>query len=298
MRTHRHINDSTTEKTMAAWIAAGASVIGGLMSSEGQDDVNATNLQIAANNSAFNAEQARINREFQDTQALRQMTFQETQREDQYQTAVADMKAAGLNPMLAYAQGGAKPTSGAMAGGSQATSAQNAVMGNRALAGLQGAASAAQITNIQADTEKKDAETDLTRAQIPESQARTEYTKALKKLSDNELEEKVKTFDNRLKTLGWTTRQAEAESDIRTSQQHLESARWNFHNDVAKGERDKLIAEASAIAAEARIRHLEIPAAVNAAAMERTEFGKVKPYIDPVTKGLGAAVGAIRNLRR
>lgn len=283
---------------MAAWISAAASVIGGLISSEGQEDTNEMNLRIASQNSAFNAEQARLNREFQDAQALRQMTGQEIQREDQYQTAVADMKAAGLNPMLAYAQGGAKPTSGASGSGSQATSAQNAVMGNKNLAGLMGAQSAAQISNIHADTEKKDAETDLTRAQIPESEARTEYTKALKKLSDNELQEKTQTFANRLKTLGWTTRTAEAESDIRTSQQHLESARWNFHNDVAQAERDKIRAEASAIAAEARIRHLEIPAAINAAAMENTDFGKAKPYIDPITKGVGAAVGAIRGLRR
>lgn len=52
----------------------------------------------------FNAEQRRINRE-----------WQERMSNTQYQRAVADMKRAGLNPALAYQQGGAGTPSGASA---------------------------------------------------------------------------------------------------------------------------------------------------------------------------------------
>lgn len=62
--------------------------------------------------------QGRQNRRNMKTGLRLQQQFSERMRSTQYQTAVEDMKAAGINPMVAYSQGGA----GTPSGGSQSAS--------------------------------------------------------------------------------------------------------------------------------------------------------------------------------
>lgn len=76
---------------------AGLSFIGGLYSQHKTDERQAESQR-------FNAEQARLNRD-----------FQERMSSTAYQRGMADMKAAGLNPILAYQKGGASSPSGSSA---------------------------------------------------------------------------------------------------------------------------------------------------------------------------------------
>lgn len=178
----------------------GAALLGGILT-------NDSNESIAANNSAFNAEQAEKNRAFNAAEAEKsrdwqeqmfgtsstfnageaQKTrdFQERMRATQYQTAIQDMRKAGLNPMLAYSQGGAgtpngatatsSAGSGAQASGQAASAASNPVLTNPIPAAVQATLSTAmqgaQIDKVQADAE-------LARAQARSEQERPQNIRA------------------------------------------------------------------------------------------------------------------------
>lgn len=94
--------------TAAAVVGGGSSLLSSGIGAYSAYDTNRRNADLNREQMAFNAQQSAIDRD-----------FQERMSSTAWQRATADMKSAGINPMLAFSQGGASsPSGGAASSGS------------------------------------------------------------------------------------------------------------------------------------------------------------------------------------
>jgi hypothetical protein len=165
---------------MLDWLTAPiASVASGVAGFLGQQDTNAQNRQLAAENTAF----------------------QERMSNTAYQRQVKDLEASGLNPMLAYVKGG----------GASTPSGSVAQMSSPAAAGISSAESASrssltqkQVPKVAAETEKIGADTVVSRAQRFLVEAQTSLAGATadeKRANLNVLEARAKQITEEIKNI-------------------------------------------------------------------------------------------------
>lgn len=268
----------------------------------------------AADANRFSAEQAQIARDWEErmftrsqeyntAEAATNRNFQERMRKTSYQTAVGDLKKAGLNPMLAYQQGGAgtpggsaasvsAPSTSAPRGAQRQVMSQSGALFTAAQAAkisaeLENVASQNQLLQAQAintavNSRKQEQETETSAASAGQIQASEKQLLAqVDYLKEQTRHEDVKIEKTKAES-------GKARQETKTSRAHqmlLEIERKLKSKQITLAQANTALVEV-----EALLKSLAVPEAVNMANAQTSYVKRnISPYLPEINAGVNSA---------
>lgn len=206
-----------------------------------------------------------------------QMGFQERMSGTSYQRAVKDMQAAGLNPMLAYSQGGASTPSGSMAH-----------VEPRAPIGASTALQAANTQAAYQQVSQSRAQTDLLVAEAQKTRSETMDQTLNTALLVNKIKESGSIGDKTKEGILTERYAAQTAQMVYRAMMGDDSPRLAGSGFAADVRRRK---------AEATLSELDIARSKAESSFYESNFGKFAPYLEQILSVGRGVAGAVRATR-